>query len=177
MAKILYVLRHAKAEAGFSNQADHSRRLVERGIEAAQITGAYLFRQQIKPEAVICSDAARARETWRQIEAIYSSPLNVEFTAQLYMASAGELFRYLSGLPDNINSALIIGHNPGLHQLCLMLAADGDEDILDAMHLKFPTCALAAINLGDISWHDIEQSTGKLIDFVTPKMLAGIVDD
>lgn len=177
MQKTLYILRHAKAETGLAHQDDHSRKLVERGVEAAQIVGAYMFRQGIKPAKVLCSDAVRTHQTWSQIEGIYPSPLNVEFSRKVYLSSANEMVNLLSLLPGTIPSVLLIGHNPGVHQLCLKLAKDGDEDLIDLMHLKFPTCALASISLGDIAWSDLAQARGLLTDYVTPKMLAGITDD
>ena len=175
MKKTLTILRHAKAETGAPHQDDHSRRLVERGVEAAQIMGAYLFRQGVAPAKVICSDAARTRETWAQIESNYPAP-NVEFSRKFYLASANEMLSHLSSLPEVVTSVMMIAHNPGVHQLCLKLAKEGDEDLIDAMHLKFPTCALAIIGV-ESSWGDIHGAHGTLLDFVTPKMLAGIVDD
>jgi len=177
MQKTLYILRHAKAEAGHAHQDDHSRKLVDRGFEAAQIMGAYMFRQGIKPAKVICSDAVRTHQTWSQIEGIYPTPLNVEFSRKVYLASAGEMLNQLALLPATIPSVLIIGHNPGVHQLCLKLATGGDEPLIDMLHLKFPTCALAAIELGDIAWSHVHDARGTLSDLVTPKMLAGITDD
>ncbi|MDX2074411.1 MAG: histidine phosphatase family protein [Alphaproteobacteria bacterium] len=176
MRKMLYILRHAKAEIGTPQQDDHSRKLVDRGVEAARIVGAYMFRQHIKPDKVICSDAARTRETWEQIESIYPAP-NVEITRKLYMASANQMLQSLVTLPEAVKSVLMIAHNPGVHQLCLKLAKEGDENTLDLMFLKFPTCTLAAIDLGDTPWNKVENASGKLIDFVTPKMLAGLEDD
>jgi len=177
MQKNLYILRHAKAETGLPHQDDHSRKLVERGIQAAQIMGAHMFRQGIKPDKVICSDAVRTHETWSQIESIYPVPLNVEFSRKLYLASANEMLQSLVRLPNQLSSVMLIGHNPGVHQVCLKLAKEGDEDLLDRMYLKFPTCALAVINLGDTTWENIADARGALTDFITPKMLAGIGDD
>jgi phosphohistidine phosphatase len=176
MQKTLIILRHAKAETGLSHQDDHTRKLVERGEEAARIVGAYMFRKGIKPDKVFCSDAARTRATWTQIEGVDPAP-NVEFTRELYMASANEMLQLLATLPEAVKTVLLIAHNPGVHQLCLKLAKDGDEDVLDEMFLKFPTCSLAIIDLGDVTWGNVEDACGQLIDFVTPKMLAGITDD
>lgn len=176
MSKILYILRHAKAETGAPHQDDHTRKLVERGEEAARIVGAYMFRKGIKPDKVFCSDAARTRATWTQIEGIDPAP-NVEFTRKLYMASANEMMQLLATLPEAVKTVLLIAHNPGVHQLCLKLAHTGNEKTLDTMFLKFPTCALASIDLGDAPWRDIANARGALLDFVTPHTLAGLTDD
>lgn len=177
MAKILYILRHAKTEIGTPQQGDHERKLVSRGIEAAQIMGAYMFGKGIRPDKIFCSDAARTRETWAQIAPVYNRPMNVEYSPKLYLSSANEMLGMLATLPEQVTSALIVAHNPGVHQICLKLAKEGDEDVLDNMFLKFPTCALATIDLNDTAWRDIANARGTLQDYVTPKMLAGIGDD
>ena len=177
MAKTLYILRHAKTEVGTAGQEDHARRLVRRGVEAAQIMGAYMFNQHILPNKIMCSDATRTRETWAQIESVYIAPMNVEFSHKLYLSSAHEMAGMLEKLPEQVASVLMVAHNPGVHQLCLKLAKEGDEDVLDVMFLKFPTCALAIIELDNTPWSGIGSARGTLINFITPKMLAGLGDD
>lgn len=176
MAKTIAILRHAKAEVGAAHQDDHSRKLAPRGIEAAQIMGAYMFKEGIKPQKVICSDAMRTRETWAQIESIYCPP-DIEYTRKLYMASANEMLLLLAALPEEISSVMLIAHNPGVHQLSLKLAKNGDEGLIDMLHLKFPTCALTIVDLAETPWANVASAQGTLKDFVTPKMLAGIGDD
>lgn len=175
--KTLYILRHAKTETGSLQQSDASRQLVERGEKAAQILGAYLFRHEIRPDKVICSDAVRTRQTLQQIESVYPNKLNVEFSAKAYQASANELICLLNTLPDPVKSVMILAHNPGVHQLALKFAHQGDEKLLDILHMKYPTCALATLSLGEVLWSDVGSAKGILTDLVTPQMLAGIGDD
>jgi phosphohistidine phosphatase len=174
--KTLYILRHAKAEVGKASQEDHSRVLVERGINAAQIMGAYLFKQGIHPDIILCSDAARTRETWENMQDIFTHDFKVEYLSKLYLAAANEMITCLEKQPEEARSIMLIGHSPGVHQLCLKLAKNGDEDVMDDMFLKFPTCAFAAIDLHETSWTNTKDALGTLTDFVTPKMLAGIED-
>lgn len=168
MTKTLYILRHAKAETGTPTQEDHTRALTERGIVAAQQMGARLFRQGIIPDLVLCSTAVRTRQTWQYVGLAYTPAPPVQYLERGYQASANEWLSLVAEVEDSVRSLLIIGHNPGLHQLCLKLAVQGDEPRLDAVSLKFPTCAFAAIELGEVSWRDASRARGTLTYFTTP---------
>lgn len=168
MKKILYILRHAKAEAGSATQDDHERGLMERGVNAALAMGEYMQKQNIVPDRVLCSTAVRAKETWRYVGEHCTPKHPVEYIPKLYMASANEIRGVLAKLPDAVSSALVVGHNPGIHQLALKLALDGDDALLDTLSIKYPTCTLTAIAFDD-PWSEL--SGGTLERFITPKML------
>lgn len=169
--KTLIILRHGKAETGTATQDDHARRLTPRGQEAAGLMGTYLAQQGYRPDKVLCSTAARTSETFAAAQKAYGQPLNVEYSRKIYHASAEELLKHISDTPENVNTLLLVGHNPGLHQLALSLGKEGDEDTIDTLHLKFPTCALAVIELD--TWYE---TRGALQAFVTPEMLGGEKD-
>lgn len=169
--KTLYILRHAKAETGRPSQDDHQRGLNERGIEACDIMGKYMVRHGIVPDRVLCSTAERAYNTWARVQEAYKESPPVEYSEQLYLASANEVLKHVAHTPENVKSLMVVGHNPGLHQLCLKLARTGDEKLLDVLMLKFPTCALATLNY-DGKWTDIPSARCELKGFITPKMLS-----
>ncbi len=81
------------------------------------------------------------------------------------------MIKLIGETPDTISKLLIVGHNPGLHQLCLKLAKTGDEKLFDKLTLKFPTCAFAAISFGKTSWQNIASAHGELTEFLTPKSI------
>ena len=95
--------------------------------------------------------------------------ITVEYSEKAYLASGNELLNLIAAIPETVGRLLVVGHNPGLHQLCLKLAQDGDEKLLDAVALKFPTCTFAAIALGHSAWKDVARARGELKLFVTPK--------
>jgi phosphohistidine phosphatase len=168
--KTLYILRHAKAETGAAGQEDHTRALIKRGGEAAEHMGKYMAGQGIAPDLVLCSTATRARQTWAQAEKAYKKTPQVEYIDKLYLASANEIINLLAAVPESVHSLLVVGHNPGLHQLALKFGRTGDEDLLDTLALKFPTCALATIALAN-PWREIGKARGVLKNFVTPKII------
>lgn len=160
--KTLYLLRHAKAANAAAGQDDHDRPLSAEGIAQAQAMGRYLQRHNISPQHVLCSDAVRTRQTWDliapQIPATYSHPL--------YLATAPALLRLLAETPEDAARLMLIGHNPGLHQLALALAQAGEEELRHRLALEFPTCALAIFHI-DTRWSHIPQTGGTLADLIT----------
>lgn len=92
----------------------------------------------------------------------------VEFEARLYSASAQELLERVREVPDDVESVLLIGHNPGLERLVLDLAAPGPERERDGVTL--PTGALATLAF-DARWCDLAPRTAELVGFVVPREL------
>jgi phosphohistidine phosphatase len=156
--KRLYVLRHAKSSWDDADLADHDRPLSARGRRAADAIGRHLRAERIEPELVLCSSSTRTRETLARIG------LEGEIERELYGASAGELIARLRALPGSVESVLVLGHNPGMHDLARALA-DGPRD-------DYPTGALATIDLDVDDWSAIAPGRGRLIDFVRPRELA-----
>jgi phosphohistidine phosphatase len=163
--KTLYILRHAKA-APEEREGDAERPLMKRGRKAAAAMGEYLARLEPPPTLVLCSTSLRTRET---LDAILSE-LNTEpqllFEDVLYLADASCLLDRLQRLPEQAASALLIGHNPGLHQLAISLASDAGE-LADG----FPTAALAVLCVPG-RWSALHPHQAKLVDFKTPKSLS-----
>lgn len=174
--KNLTILRHAKTETGSASQEDHDRALTARGINASHIMGEYLSRKAQKFDLVICSTAVRARQTWQEMQQTFPIKVLTTFEKKMYLASGNEILNLLANVPEEVNSLLIIGHNPGLHQLALKLAKSGDEVLLEILAQKFPTCALASF-VFDPPWRNVAQTKGRLLGFMTPKMLSGEGDD
>ena len=84
---------------------------------------------------------------------------------QLYLASAGRLLERLQHLPERADSVLLIGHNPGLHQLALTLARHSES-----LNQGFPTAALAVLRIAG-TWDAVAPGCAKLANYQTPKSL------
>jgi phosphohistidine phosphatase len=154
--KRLFLLRHAKSSWDDEDLADHERPLSARGRRAADAMGRHLRAEGIEPELVLCSSAARTRETLARIG------LAGQVERELYGATASELIARLRAVPPSVESVLVIGHNPGMHDLALALTGEPGD--------KYPTGALATIDLDD--WGTISPGSGRMIDFVRPRELA-----
>jgi phosphohistidine phosphatase len=157
----LYLLRHAKSSWKDPALADHDRPLAPRGRRAAKRIGRHLRDQGIEPALVLCSSAIRARETLERIG------LAAHIEPELYGAGAGALLARLRQVPAAVPSVMLIGHNPGLQELALLLCRSGPS--VRELEAKFPTAALATVALA--SWSSLGRGTAQLIDFVRPRDL------
>jgi phosphohistidine phosphatase len=163
----LYLLRHAKSSWADPTLSDHERPLAPRGRRDAKRIATHLRQHGVEPEVVLCSSAARARETLDLIRhAIAASTVTLE--DDLYGASADELLTRIRLVPDAVASVMLIGHNPGLQQLAVTLASTGDE--VERLEAKFPTAALATLALAK-TWSRLAPADATLAAYVVPKQL------
>lgn len=163
--KRVYLLRHAKSSWKHPELPDQDRPLAGRGKRAAKAIVKHMHAQELKPELVLCSTARRARETLKRIEpALGRAPVRVE--GELYGASARELLARLRRLPDDVGSVLLIGHNPGMHELALELAGSAPE-----LAGKFPTAALATLAFNGSAWGELGPEATELVELIRPRDL------
>jgi len=167
----LYLLRHAKSSWDDPGQVDLRRPLAPRGRKAVKALERHVRAMDLAPGLVLCSPAVRAVQTWEGVAPGLPPETPVEFNDALYHAGAGGLLARLRRVPPEIDSVLVIGHNPGLEDLALGLVAAGDPHLRARLETKFPTGALAALELA-APWHDLRWGTATLVDYVVPRDLA-----
>lgn len=165
LTRRLYLLRHAKSSWKDTSLSDHDRPLAGRGRRATKAIALHLREQGIEPELVLCSTARRARETLEGIEpALGTAALCLE--DDLYAAGASALLERLRSVPDAVGSVMLIGHDPGLHDLALTLAPTATE-----LAAKYPTGALATLQFSGASWRDLDRDAAELVALVRPRDL------
>lgn len=165
--RTLFLLRHAKSSWADPELPDRQRPLAPRGRRDAKRIAEHLVRLEIRPELVLCSPAVRTRETLERLRVGTGSTVRLE--DELYGASAEQLLERLRLVPEEIASLMVIGHNPGIQALALLLAGDGVE--LDRVEEKFPTAALATLALPATSWSGVVPGAAVLSAYVVPKQL------
>jgi len=126
-------------------------------------------RKGIRPALVLCSTSVRTRQTLEAIQPALGKSCRVELLAELYAAAEQVLLERLQALPESVGSVMLIGHNPGLHDLALVLASRGAE--LPQLKEKFPTGALATLVVQSDSWAALRPGDAELIDYVVPRQL------
>jgi phosphohistidine phosphatase len=168
--KRLYLLRHAKSSAGEPGQADHERPLNARGRRAAERIGDLLAERGDAIELVLCSSARRTRETLERVLERLGAPPRIETLRDLYLASSEDLLQRVRELPDDVGSALLVGHNPGIGELAQRLAARGSAEALRQLREKFPTAALAILRFESAHWSQVARGA-QLESFVLPREL------
>jgi phosphohistidine phosphatase len=164
----LYLLRHAKSSWDDPARDDHDRPLAPRGVRAATRMAEHLREAGVAPDLVLCSSAARARQTL-ELVAPALEHADVQFEERLYAATAGQLLERLHALPEAVESVAVVGHNPGLQELALDLAGRGAK--LSQLAAKLPTGALAVLRT-DRAWATLGQADAELVDLVLPRALA-----
>jgi len=169
--KALFLLRHAKSSWADASLADHDRPLAPRGKKATSALARHLRKSNVRPALVLCSTAARTRQTLDGVASSLGEDVDMWFEDDLYGAADDELLDRLHRLPSTVPSVMVVGHNPGLEDLALSLIGDGDGDALAHVHAKFPTGALASLLIpGD--WEALSPGVATLTAFVVPRDLA-----
>jgi len=163
----IYLLRHAKSSWEQADLADHDRPLAGRGRRAADAIATHMRKEAIAPDLVLCSTARRARETCERIRPALAAPVRHE--PELYGASATTLLERLRSLPDDVESVLLIGHNPAIEELALTVARPSARR--RDLEGKFPTGALATLTAPISSWRSLDHDTAELVAFVRPRDL------
>jgi phosphohistidine phosphatase len=159
------LLRHAKSSWDEPGLPDRDRVLAPRGRKATRRIADHLERERIRPDLVLCSPAARTRETLERIHDALGEP-EVAFDERLYGATDDELLSCLREAPAEISSIMLVGHNPGLADLLVLLAEPG-SDLPEAV----PTGALATVRFTAESWGELAPGGGTLDGFVVPREL------
>ncbi len=163
----LHLLRHAKSHPEEAAE-DHERKLSRRGRDDARRIGENLPAALGALDLVLCSTALRTRETAALVLAAFAAPPRLVFEDGLYLAGRAALVRRLRRLDESDGAVLVIGHNPGLHELALALAASDSPRHGALAAGKFPTTARASLAI-DAPWASLDRSRHRLVDYVTPK--------
>jgi phosphohistidine phosphatase len=132
-ARTLILLRHAKAETP-DDRPDFDRRLTTKGRADADAAGSWLADEGLRPDLVICSPAARARQTWHGVAMAlaragpeHPAP-EVRYEPGLYEGGRTEVIDLLRAVPADTSMVLVVGHNPTMSDVSLLLRPDADPD-------------------------------------------------
>lgn len=166
----LHLLRHAKSSWDDEDLDDHDRPLSKRGRRDAETIARHLAERGGTPDLVLSSTAARARATLEPLLE-HVKPRRLLLDRDLYLAPGAKLLEHLREAGEGVGSALLIGHNPGLHELALLLTDPGSPVELPPLSGKFPTAALASFRFRS-EWRRLRPHAATLVAFVTPRELA-----
>ena len=158
--KRLSLLRHAKAEPD-SSGGDFNRSLNETGRNAAVRIGDEILDLGIQFDQVMASPARRVVETVAGLKDV--API---FDHRIYDASCEQLLDIVQSVEDGVGSLLIVGHNPGIALLTLLLTSD-----MRVLTDGFSTAAFAQVDLAIDRWHEAGRDKSQLTRFIDPKKL------
>ena len=164
----VHLLRHAKSSWDDPALDDRARPLAPRGRKATRRLATWIVEHDVRPQLVLCSPAARARETLAGIHAALGSP-DVVDDERIYHASSAELLDRLREVADPVAEVMLVGHNPGLADLCLLLARAGP--LRDRVAEKLPTGALVTLAAELDRWNTLAPGAADLVELVLPREL------
>jgi phosphohistidine phosphatase len=163
----LVVLRHAQSDWPVGVD-DRDRPLARRGRRDAAAAGRWLAEAGSDPAVAWVSTARRTKETWTELSRELSGGADVRFDDRVYEAGVEDLLDVVRDTPRKAASVLLVGHNPGVQDLVLLLAKRGSDDARSLAAAKFPTSGLALLDVeGD--WADLGPRCAVLADFVVPR--------
>ena len=171
----LMLLRHAKTENEAPSGRDEDRRLDNRGHRDAAEIGSWIGHHPPFPDLVLVSHAMRALQTWEiawaAMKGLVSEP-EVELVPELYGADVSQLLETIRDASSaDPKRLMLVGHNPGMHELALALAGGGDRAGRKALTDNLPTSGLAIFDFDLDDWADVAFRRGRLAAFVSPKLL------
>jgi phosphohistidine phosphatase len=151
----LILLRHGKADSVSGTGGDLERGLTDRGRRDAALMGRVLAEAGFAPDLVLVSSARRTCETWEEVAPAFPDA-KVEFSRGLYLASSDHLAHAVDASSTTADCLMIIGHNPGLHELAIAragAAALDDIGVLDS----FPTSGAAVFSWSEPGGWSLER--------------------
>ncbi len=161
--KRLILMRHAKSDWSDLTASDHERSLNARGIKSATAMGEWLRQEDLYPDHILCSDAARTQETLGLMKLPDTPTI---YSRNLYLAEADVMARILR--QQTADCILMVAHNPGtaiLAERLLKTAPDQPE-----FH-AFPTCATLVADFEIETWRALEMASGTTVHFTLPRTL------
>jgi phosphohistidine phosphatase len=163
--RTLLLLRHAKS-AWPQGVADHERPLAPRGEREAKLAGDWLRAHAPAVDAVLCSTATRTRQTLARTR--IDAPVN--YVDRLYDTTPDAVIEEINGVDPEVETLLVIGHEPTMSSLALGLATEEGSNTTAAERIstKFPTSAIAVLRTGE-AWDQLTPSGAALVDFHVPR--------
>lgn len=165
MTRELLLLRHGKSDWS-AGADDFHRPLNQRGKRAAKRIGVWLAQQELVPDYILTSPAARALATAEKVcKGMGNSAQEIRLDDRVYEAGVDDLLAALGDCPDAASRVMLVGHNPGLEALLGWLASDrvavpGDGKLL-------PTATLARLAM-PADWRSLPRACASLISIIRP---------
>ncbi len=168
-------MRHAKSGWEDPGLSDHARPLNTLGRAGAAAMRGAMLDLGLAPDLVLVSSARRTLQTLQLLEPWDQTPL-IEVIDTLYLADLDTLLSVLHAVPDTLRSVMLIGHNPGMHELALHMIGvgsltQGNPDIRRLAE-GYPTGALCEFTVPG-SWANLAAGSARLQRFLAPRDLPG----
>lgn len=159
--KTVHIVRHSKAVGHDLGIPDFERKLEKRGSKDAKNVAARLKKRLGRPQKIVTSPALRALETARQFaRQLGLKKKDIVEEQELYEADGKKVLELVNDLSDDLDSIVIVGHNPAFENFAHSLLKGFDNTL--------PTSAVVSVELATESWKDVKAGAGKLLAFDHP---------
>ena len=166
MTLTLILTRHAKSSWATKDMDDFDRPLNDRGTRSAPLIGRWLADRDLVPDTAIVSGAKRTVETWAGMSPKMEGTPGMTTERALYLADAEKILSVIRAAEGR--RLLILGHNPGIADCALRLAAaPPDHD----RFASYPTGATTVMDFDADDWAGIGWGDGRVTGFTVPKDL------
>lgn len=163
----LVIMRHAKS-SWKDPLPDHDRPLNKRGHRDGKAAGEWLNQHIGTPDRVLSSTSTRTRLTWERVQAGGGAAEEITFHKELYEDGSDAYVELLRSLPESVGTAMVLGHWPDVEELTRSLAPQDDHPGWESMEIKFPTSAIAVLEV-PVPWSGLDKQVARLIDYVVPR--------
>ncbi len=162
--KTLLIVRHGKSAWDDPNLKDHDRTLLPKGIVRTNKVADYFVRKKIKPNLIVSSSALRALETSKILAAKLNYPTElIRIESDIYHQGSEYLMELLYGLPNDVKSVMLVGHNPTFIHFA--------NKFLDVQIDALPTTGAVSISFLTEKWEEINMATKNTNFVIAPRML------
>jgi len=160
--KRLCLVRSAKAGWDDPMMGDFEREITGKGRRNTRSIGSFLKLKGIEPDLFLSSCALRAQQTAETLAKALAYEGKILYLNELYQSRTERMREMIAAQEESVKTMVVVGHTPQIQELAQLL---GGESIG-----KFPTSAVACIDLGEIGWEDtLRNGCGRLEFFVYPK--------
>jgi phosphohistidine phosphatase len=163
--KQIYLLRHAKSEWDEPYLTDEKRGLSERGKKQTKAVRNFLQDYRLDVDLTYVSQAVRAEKTYQSLRKEILRLPKPEIRESIYEADGEDLLFLCQGIPNSIQSVLIVGHNPGLEEFANGLLFGSPEP---SRLQKFPTAGFIGLTYAGEKWKELGWGTARLKVFWIP---------
>jgi len=161
--KTLFLLRHAKSDWDAEFGTDFERPLNKRGQRAAGAMGEFLGHADRLPELILCSSAVRTKKTLQRATKIGGWDCEVEYLDELYTGNPRHVLRVIRQVSKRVDSLMVVGHETAMSETTSLIIGNAN--------VRFPTAAVACMELEIRRWKDLEPGLGRLLFLVPPRLL------
>lgn len=165
--RTLLLLRHAKSDYP-DGVPDHERPLASRGVREAGLAGDWIRANVPAVDAVLCSTATRTRQTLART-GLDRDGANTRYSEDLYDSRPSTVLNLIKGTREDIDTLLVIGHEPTMSGLAAALAGPTtDVSLREEIATKYPTSAIAVLQI-ELPWDQLGLGRATLVDFHVPR--------